>query len=174
MSCHCLLMAEYLNFLSLWHQDDAISCLFHLLQYNLIRDIGLKTVSPICAVSSSVHTYPVANTLHATPLGLSSPSVRCSVQNCVILGYCGASNINFVKGQLIDRICKGQQSGPIGHSEISAGSFNYSLRNNAGQRSSQLLRSGSPKSRISCEVCNKLFVSVLRVITEHEQKPASR
>jgi len=77
----------------------------------------------------------------------------CILENCVLLGYFAASSGNFLP-TFRDKLLvpssdfSSPRMGPIGCPETSVRDYHYSLRNDPEERSSQLLRGGSLKSRI--------------------------
>jgi hypothetical protein len=88
------------------------------------------------------------------------------VENCVLLGYYAASSGNFLP-MFRDKLLVPSSDvstlrmGPIGCPETSVRNYHYSLRNNPEERSSQLLRGGSLKSRIYFILCIKFHVDLV-------------
>ena len=82
---------------------------------------------------------------------------KSTTENCALLGYYAASSGNFL---------------PIGCPETSVINYHYSFCNNPEQRSSQLLRGGSLKSRRSTIVYKtnqslNVFLTVHHELTVH-------
>jgi hypothetical protein len=71
-----------------------------------------------------------------------SPSIQLA-ESCALLGHYAASSGDFLP------TFQEKLSVPIGCPETSARNYHYSLRNNAEEQSSYLLRGGSLKSRIN-------------------------
>jgi hypothetical protein len=94
-----------------------------------------------------------------------SKTLLC-IENCTLLGYYAASSGNFLR-TFRDNLSVPSSGftlrmGPVGCPETSVINCHYSLRNNSEERSSQLLRGGSLKSRIVMH-----FSCVPRMLHDH-------
>ena len=91
------------------------------------------------------------------------------IENCVLLGYYAASSGNFLptfRDKLLvpSSDVSTLRMGSIGCPETSVRNYHYSLRNNPEERSSQLLRGGSLKSRI-CILTHTSFCALNFMLT---------